>query len=89
MRCIATDKYGGLWVGTKGDGLIHLNDYENESYEGRCVEIFSGTSKQSLCDYIPWKYDNRVFSITESKFYNGMWIGGYQLKFIIRFIHLI
>lgn len=76
VRCIATDKYGELWVGTKGDGLIHLNDYENESYEGRCVEIFSGTSKQSLCDYIPWKYDNRVFSITESKFYNGMWIGG-------------
>lgn len=76
VRCIATDKYGGLWVGTKGDGLIHLTDYENESYEGKCVEIFSGTSKQSLCDYIPWKYDNRVFTIAESKFYNGMWIGG-------------
>lgn len=76
VRCIATDKHGGLWVGTKGDGLIHLNDYENENYKGKCVEIYSGTSKQSLCDYIPWKYDNRVFTIMESRFYNGMWIGG-------------
>ncbi len=76
VRCIATDKYGGLWIGTKGDGLIHLNDYESENYKGKCVEIFSGTSKQSLCDYIPWKYDNRVFTIMESRFYNGMWIGG-------------
>lgn len=76
VRCLATDKNGGLWIGTKGDGLIHLLDYENYSYGGDKVEIFSGTSKQSLSDYIPWKHDNRVFTIQESRFHNGLWIGG-------------
>lgn len=28
VRSIATDRYGGLWFGTKGDGLIHIPEYE-------------------------------------------------------------
>lgn len=24
VRSILTDEYGGLWFGTKGDGLLHL-----------------------------------------------------------------
>ena len=27
VRSILTDEYGGLWFGTKGDGLLHLPDY--------------------------------------------------------------
>ena len=25
-----TDRYGTLWVGTKGDGLIRIPDYQKE-----------------------------------------------------------
>lgn len=28
VRSVMTDKYGGLWFGTKGDGLLHVHDYE-------------------------------------------------------------
>lgn len=76
VRSISTDKYGGLWIGTKGDGLLHLPDYETNWNDKEAVEIYSGSEKQSLSDYVPWKYDKRVFSINESKYHDGMWIGG-------------
>lgn len=76
VRSISTDRYGGLWIGTKGDGLIHLPDYEENWNKKTAVEIYSGASRQSLSDYVPWKHDKRVFSINESRFHDGMWIGG-------------
>lgn len=76
VRSISTDKYGGLWIGTKGDGLIHIPNYDMNWNRKDAVELYSNTSKQSLSDYIPWNHDNRVFSINESRFHDGMWIGG-------------
>lgn len=29
VRAIYTDDKGSLWIGTKGDGVIHIRDYEN------------------------------------------------------------
>ena len=29
VRSIMTDKYGGLWFGTKGDGLLHVKNYRD------------------------------------------------------------
>lgn len=76
VRSISTDRHGGLWIGTKGDGLIHLPDYEENWNRKTAVEIYSGSSRQSLSDYVPWEHDKRVFSINESRFHDGMWIGG-------------
>lgn len=76
VRSISTDRHGGLWIGTKGDGLIHIPDYDVNWNRKEAVELYSTTSRQSLSDYIPWNHDNRVFSINESRFHDGMWIGG-------------
>lgn len=76
VRSIATDRYGGLWFGTKGDGLIHIPEYEKNWGKKEAVELYSGSSRQALSDYLPWENDNRVFSIHESQFHDGMWIGG-------------
>lgn len=76
VRSIATDRYGGLWFGTKGDGLIHIPEYERNWGKKEAVELYSGSSRQSLSDYLPWENDNRVFAIHESRFHDGMWIGG-------------
>lgn len=76
VRSIATDRYGGLWFGTKGDGLIHIPEYERNWGKKEVVELYSGSSCQSLSDYLPWENDNRVFAIHESRFHDGMWIGG-------------
>lgn len=76
VRSIATDRHGGLWFGTKGDGLIHIPEYERNWGKKEAVELYSGSSRQSLSDYLPWENDNRVFAIHESRFHDGMWIGG-------------
>lgn len=76
VRSISTDCHGGLWIGTKGDGLIHIPDYEKNWNRKDVVELYSGSVRQSLSNYIPWENDNRVFSIHESKYHDGMWIGG-------------
>ena len=35
-----TDNSGGLWVGTKGDGLLHIPDYrENEEVSAVTVTL--------------------------------------------------
>lgn len=76
VRSISTDCHGGLWIGTKGDGLIYIPDYEKNWNKKDVVELYSGSVRQSLSNYIPWENDNRVFAIHESKYHDGMWIGG-------------
>lgn len=76
VRSIATDRHGGLWFGTKGDGLIYIPQYETNWGRKEAVVLYSGSSRQSLSSYIPWENDTRVFAIQESKFRDGMWIGG-------------
>lgn len=55
VRSIATDRYGGLWFGTKGDGLIHIPEYEKNWGKKEAVELYSGSSRQALSDYLPWE----------------------------------
>lgn len=76
IRNISTDKHGGLWIGTKGDGLLYIPDYENVESFKESVVILSNKKCQKLSDYIPWEHDTRVFSVKESKFHDGMWVGG-------------
>lgn len=76
VRSIATDRHGGLWFGTKGDGLIYIPQYEENWGKKEAVILYSGSSRQSLSSYIPWENDTRVFTIQESKFRDGMWVGG-------------
>mgnify|MGYP000305629126 CR=1 FL=1 len=41
VRSVMTDKYGGLWFGTKGDGLLHVHDYEGGMDASKAVACAS------------------------------------------------
>ena len=47
VRSVMTDKYGGLWFGTKGDGLLHVHDYEG-GMDASATTVYS-PSRQAGC----------------------------------------
>ncbi len=53
VRSVMTDNSGGLWFGTKGDGLLHIPDYR-ENEEASAVTVYSPEGKQNVVSYIRW-----------------------------------
>lgn len=51
VRGIMTDRYGTLWVGTKGDGLIRIPDYQKE-IDLKTLSVYSPKGKWALTDYV-------------------------------------
>ena len=45
VRSVMTDKYGGLWFGTKGDGLLHVKNYR-DGMQVAATEIYFLDKKQ-------------------------------------------
>lgn len=71
VRSVMTDKYGGLWLGTKGDGLLHIPNYE----KGGKAIVYSPAGWQEASDYIRWDKEFQVYSLKESRFKDIFWIG--------------
>lgn len=69
IRSIFTDKYNTLWIGTKGDGLLRIKDYEK--FSGQNIPA-SHVAHYLTHDGLS---SNQIFSITSSKFYNINWLG--------------
>lgn len=76
VRSIITDKYGGLWFGTKGDGLLHLPDYHQAAggHFGGAV-VYSPGKKQMVSSYIKWNQEFHVYKLVQSRYMDGFWIG--------------
>lgn len=76
VRSILTDKYGGLWFGTKGDGLLHLPDYHQTVGNplGRAM-VYSPGEKQVMSSYIKWNHEFHVYKLAQSRYMDGFWIG--------------
>ena len=76
IRTFFTDSYKNLWIGTKGDGLIILDDYHTIPQEGAIPPdriIRYGKRPGADGDLTT----NQVFVIRESRFYPGrIWIAG-------------
>ncbi|MFA5328426.1 MAG: two-component regulator propeller domain-containing protein [Prolixibacteraceae bacterium] len=69
IRCIFTDKNNTLWAGTKGDGLILINDYDRASFENiPASKVHYYTTRDGLSN-------NQVFAISPSAFYPINWLG--------------
>lgn len=76
VRSIFTDKYGGLWFGTKGDGLVHLPYYQNYlSQASPMAKVYSCSGVQSLGNYVKWDREFHVFKMLQSRYMDGFWIG--------------
>lgn len=76
VRSILTDEYGGLWFGTKGDGLLHLPDYHEAVGNplGRAM-VYSPGEKQVMSSYIKWNHEFHVYKLAQSRYMDGFWIG--------------
>jgi len=68
IRSIYTDKYNALWIGTKGDGLIRISDYdkfEDQSIPKSHVKHY--TMREGLTS-------NQVYDIVSSRFHDINWL---------------
>lgn len=69
VRAIYTDEYNNLWIGTKGDGIIRISDYEKTAKTNNYAHnITQFTTREGLSD-------NQVFCFLRSKYKNIIWIG--------------
>jgi len=76
VRAIYTDEYNSLWIGTKGDGIIKIRDYEsfnNKLIPARNVEILSKGRED---------YKKPIYHFLRSKYNkNDLWIGADNLYY--------
>lgn len=74
VRSIMTDKNGDLWFGTKGDGLVRIQNYLNKvSADKTTIYSLAGTQKAS--SYIKWNNEFQVYALKQSRYKNGFWVG--------------
>ena len=74
VRSVMTDNSGGLWFGTKGDGLLHIPDYR-ENEEASAVTVYSPEGKQNVVSYIRWNKEFPVYKLVQSRYMDGFWVG--------------
>ncbi|WP_455961130.1 helix-turn-helix domain-containing protein [Bacteroides bouchesdurhonensis] len=74
VRSVMTDKYGGLWFGTKGDGLLHIPHYSDGMDPAKTV-VYAPTGKQNISSYIKWDKEFHVYKLKQSRYMDGFWIG--------------
>lgn len=74
IRSLMTDRSGNLWCGTKGDGLLKIPDYQNRSNLER-AQVYSLSGVQDLRSYTKWNTAFEVFSLLQSRYKNGFWVG--------------
>lgn len=67
VRAIFLDKENTLWIGSKGDGILKIYNYDIDKHVLDCP-IETLTTRNSLLS------DNSVYSFAESS-RNGLWIG--------------
>lgn len=76
VRSVMTDKYGGLWFGTKGDGLLHLPDYHQVNGNIPLGAMaYSPGKKQIVSSYIKWDQEFHAYKLVQSRYMDGFWIG--------------
>lgn len=74
VRSLMTDKDGGLWCGTKGDGLIYIPDFQRE-IDVTKAKIYSPYDIQNATSYSKWDKEFEVFTLQQSRYLNGFWLG--------------
>lgn len=74
VRSLLTDKKGGLWCGTKGDGIIYFPDFL-KGVNAAKTKIYSPQGVQKVDTYTKWDKEFEVFTLQESRYKNGFWVG--------------
>lgn len=73
VRALSTDRYGSLWIGTKGGGVIRIRNYANtnktERTLGKCPE------RVTVFDSRNGLSSNEVFAFCPGSCRDVLWIG--------------
>jgi len=72
VRALMTDRYGGLWFGTKGDGLIHIPDYRNNMDASKATVYFPDFKKK-MSSYTKEHKEFQIFTLQQSHYMDGFW----------------
>ena len=82
VRSLMTDKYNGLWFGTKGDGLLHIPDYQEGVIKEK-VKVYFPDFSQHVVNYAKGHQEFQVYALQQSYYRNGFWVGsgGHGLLF--------
>ena len=68
VRSIYTDKYNSLWIGTKGDGIIRIPNYDKTLKDKAILQKTSHfTTETGLSN-------DQVFALVGSKYKNILWV---------------
>lgn len=74
VRSLMTDKNGGLWFGTKGDGLLHIPHYDR-GMNAKASTVHAPGKKQTASDFVKWDEEFQVYKLRQSRYMDGFWIG--------------
>lgn len=72
VRSILTDKNGAMWIGTKGDGIVYIPDWEKGTAGS---EIITPRGRRPASGYRRESREFKVYAIKESRYRNGVWLG--------------
>lgn len=72
IRSILTDRHGAMWVGTKGDGIVYIPDWEHGTAG---TEIITPRGRRPAKGYRRDSREFKVYSIKESRYRSGVWLG--------------
>lgn len=70
IRSLFTDEEGALWFGTKGDGIVRINNYD--TYQGHKTIPLNSISHFTKANGLA---DNRVYCFHKSTYHPLIWIG--------------
>lgn len=80
VRSIYVDDADNLWFGTKGDGLVKIDDYKSIDFitnkkQDVNLTVYKIGEKVALKDYTGDANELQVFEIYKGSKSNGLWIG--------------
>lgn len=77
VRSVLTDERGGLWFGTKGDGLLHLPHFRDTARQAAPeATVYAPGEKQRVsAGYTKWDKEFQVYQMVPSRYADGFWIG--------------
>lgn len=78
VRSVMTDKYGDLWFGTKGDGLVRISPSDSGGYDKDNIaeaEVYFPGGSSPVSSFVRREKEFQVYKLLESRYHDGFWVG--------------
>lgn len=77
VRSILTDSSGGLWIGTKGEGIIHVPSYQKlgGGTDIGHATVYLPERHVNALEYVRGRQEFQVYTMLKSRYHDGFWAG--------------